>query len=573
MQQINSEAQHLHISFVQLLGEGGFGKVFLADLAGGHGFQQQAAVKVLHPQFQHHPELLVRQLDEARMLGLLNHRNIVKVYDVCEINGQVSILMEYVDGISLSTLLKSSPVPWGVALQWVADCASALHDAHQAHHPQTGLPLKLIHRDIKPSNLLISKSGTLKLLDFGIAKMEGVREAKTSTHQMGTERYMAPEQWLENTSSASVDVYALGRTMLEMLHGKLLPRCPLDANLHGQSIQRLVDEIPCGIDDSVPQVILDTGKNLLLEMLSHDPMRRPSSEAVADRALCLAEAIGVGAVRAYMGSVFDKLNNEGLAGEALNDISMQSGFSEMQTQSVQPSTVNIEVSSFGSLRLISGGLSASVLNQSSDQSSIDRPYTGAVEATPSVSAVDSSVHVSSGRRWLLSLVVLIGALGLYGFMTPEQADEQGDESFASSYSSESDAKNTKGITTATNMQIVRSGLNENEDSLAIPEKMSAMGVSVKSVGQEANVRPATVKKQPLPTFEVVISSVPLGADVYLDGKYMGKSLLTLPAVSKGTHRIRLELGQKSIHKKLSIRDNGRFVWRANNPEGDTWFSY
>lgn len=560
MQHINIKPQQLHISFVRLLGEGGFGKVFLADIASGHGFQQQAAVKVLHPQFQHHPELLVRQLDEARMLGLLNHRNIVKVYDVCEIDGQMSILMEYVEGVSLSKLLKFNPVPWGVALQWVSDCAAALHDAHQAHHPQTGRQLKLIHRDIKPSNLLISRSGTLKLLDFGIAKMDGVREAKTSTHQMGTERYMAPEQWLENTSSASVDIYALGRTMLEMLYGKLLPRCPLDVALHDQSIQRLVEEIPSVVDDSVPQIILDTGKNLLLEMLNHDPTRRPSAEEVADRALCLAEAIGVGSVRTYMASVFESLSVTASGVDSGSNSSMLSN-----TQTVQTSSLNIEVSSLGSLKLVSGGLSASVPSNS-ERASMDLPLgeNAGAEAAVKIDS-DSTLRLLSRA---LALVFLLGVFGLYGFMTLNANVEKLDASVSSSSTVEAIEKEDHGTSSVPTV-------SEGGDTLVVEEPLGTEDheETQQAAADEPVKAKVPLKKQPVSKYEVVISSVPLGADVYLDGQYMGKSLLTLPAVSKGTHRIRLELGENSIHKKLSIRDNGRFVWRMNNPEGETWFSY
>ena len=246
----------IQLSLLQVLGQGGFGKVFLADVQSGSSFQQRVAIKVLHPEYQQETQLLARQLDEARMLGLLNHRNIVKVFDICNLSGQNAILMEYVDGVSLSEMLKHQSIPWGVTWQLVADCASALTAAFEGVHPQTGKRLRLIHRDIKPSNLLVSKSGTLKVLDFGIAKMDGDREAKTSTHQMGTARYMAPEQWLENTSSSSVDVYALGRTALEMLLGRLVPRTPLDPRLHREQLQIQLQSVSI---DETPRVVFDTG--------------------------------------------------------------------------------------------------------------------------------------------------------------------------------------------------------------------------------------------------------------------------------------------------------------------------
>ena len=156
------------------------------------------------------------------------------------------------------------------------------------------MPLELIHRDVKPSNILLSTSGTVKLLDFGIAKMNGVRESKTSTHQMGTARYMAPEQWLSNHSSSAVDVYALARTALEMLMGELLPRTPLEKGLHDQILLQTVQNVPT---TDVPHILADAGRDLLWSMLSYEFEKRPNISEVADRALGLAEAMGVTSLR------------------------------------------------------------------------------------------------------------------------------------------------------------------------------------------------------------------------------------------------------------------------------------
>ena len=135
----SATANTVHISLLRLLGQGGFGQVFLAEMNTEYGFTQRVAVKVLHPEYQHDQKILSRLIDEARMLGALNQRNIVKVHDVCEINGQMAIIMEYIEGLSLS-VSKQSPIGWAETWQVIADCAAGLAIAmRQKIHTQMPL--------------------------------------------------------------------------------------------------------------------------------------------------------------------------------------------------------------------------------------------------------------------------------------------------------------------------------------------------------------------------------------------------------------------------------------------------
>ena len=507
-------ASTVRISFLRILGQGGFGKVFLAEMATGYGFTQRIAVKVLHPEYQQEPKLLSRLLDEARMLGALNHRNIVKVYDVCEVNGQSAILMEYVEGRSLSTLLKEGPLTWGQTWQVIADCALALSDAYNAKHQVTGNPLYLMHRDIKPSNLLLSSSGTVKLLDFGIAKMNGVGESKTSTHQMGTARYMAPEQWLANQSSPSVDVYALARTALELLNGEFLPRTPLDRALHDQVLLKAVRHAPSA---DVPQILADAGRELLWRMLSYDSEQRPSITEVADRALGLAEAIGGESLRGLIG-------NRSQRGPILGDASV--------TETVPFDLSAVDTESL--LTLVQGDQQTeSNLNMSKFDSS----------QTNTVSGV--SIGIGMG-----AVLCLGGAL-----WTTQQ------EPSTESNDTEPLAK-----------RVVERPLHSSstEQELLSSDNQDAAPV----LKQSSKSKPTVINEQPKPVYSVVISSLPLGAMVFIDGKASGRTLLHNVPLKEGTHHLELHFGEVHIERTVDITGDTRFVWRPNASSGtEEWSSF
>ena len=511
----------VHISFLGILGQGGFGKVFLAEMATEYGFTQRIAVKVLHSEYGREPKLLSRLLDEARMLGVLNHRNIVKVYDVCEVNGQSAILMEYVDGRSLSELLKQGALTWGQTWQIVADCAQALADAYDAKHQLTGSPLYLIHRDIKPSNLLLSSSGTVKLLDFGIAKMNGVSESKTSTHQMGTARYMAPEQWLANQSSSSVDVYALARTALELLHGKFLPRTPLDRELHDQTLLQAVQQAP---SSNVPKILTDTGRELLWSMLSYEPDQRPSIADVADRALGIAEAMGVVSLRGLM-----------IERTVATDV----------RQSIDAVTepIPFDLSSLDTKSLLS-------------------IVQGDAKSKPDLKAQDDSPSKERGLSawgWLTVLSCLAFALWIFqGTNKPESHSHSAKALQNARTEGESDQ------TTMDPVPIVpkdkgEKGLMQPKQTLRIsPEKSHSVGTAPSAAS----------------THTVVISSLPLGAMVFIDGKAVGRTLLHNVALKEGSHRIELQLGEVRIERTVDVTEDIRFVWRANAANGtEEWSSF
>ena len=175
---------------------GGMGEVFRAvDTRLGRA----VAIKVVDQQF------LARFEREARAISSLNHPHICTLYDI----GPNYLVMELLDGETLSARLKGGPLPVEEALRYAAQIVSALADAH-AHG--------IVHRDLKPGNIMLTKSGA-KVLDFGLATWEGDDSLTGSRMIMGTPAYMAPEQREGKPSDARTDIYSFGRVLYEMLTG------------------------------------------------------------------------------------------------------------------------------------------------------------------------------------------------------------------------------------------------------------------------------------------------------------------------------------------------------------------
>ncbi len=284
------------ISFVEALGKGGFGAVYLADIRSRTNFEQRLAVKVLNEELGNNEEVVRRQRDEARLLAQLNHDHIVKVFDLLEIDGRPAVLMEYVPGVDANRLVRGGPMPARAVLEVVAAIASALQAAYNTVSPFTGRPLHVVHRDIKPSNILVSEHGTVKVLDFGIARADFDREGQTRSVAFGTARYMAPEQWMNEKVTAAVDVFALGVTMLELLTGQPAERLPLRTDKYNAGRDRQIGQVR---DPRWGAVWWRRLEELLQDMLAFDPEDRVSAERVHEVCTELSEEVGGISLRRY----------------------------------------------------------------------------------------------------------------------------------------------------------------------------------------------------------------------------------------------------------------------------------
>jgi len=207
------------------LGRGGMGEVYLARQAGARGFSQLVAIKRLRPGGR---EWEARSFaDEARILSRLHHENIARVYGFFELEGNPYLVMEYVEGNSLYTLLELARrqghrFSESVACAVMAAVADALDCAH--HVADTaGRPLHIVHRDVSTTNILIAKAGRVVLLDFGVAlfNQEGRVATRTgATFIKGKPPYLSPEQVKHQPLDARSDLFSVGTILVELLTGE-----------------------------------------------------------------------------------------------------------------------------------------------------------------------------------------------------------------------------------------------------------------------------------------------------------------------------------------------------------------
>ncbi len=210
---------------VSAIGEGGMGRVWAARMEGTHGFRKVVAIKTLSPSVASDPEAERMFLNEAHLASQIRHRHVVEILDLGEQDGVIYLVMEWIDGESLQRILRSGltrraeAIPPSLAARIAADAAAGLHAAHELAD-DTGRPLAMVHRDVSPQNILVGRDGTVKVVDFGIAKALGqVNQATRSGELKGKLAYMSPEQVNAQPIDRRSDVFALGTVLFEMLTG------------------------------------------------------------------------------------------------------------------------------------------------------------------------------------------------------------------------------------------------------------------------------------------------------------------------------------------------------------------
>ena len=203
------------------LATGGMGEIFLARLEGAAGFEKLFVIKRILPHLADDARFRQMLIAEARLASKLSHANICQVYELGETDGQLYIVMEYLEGVTLLPLLRKQSkemgqLEFGLVAGVVQQVTDALHYAHELRD-RGGESIGIVHRDVTPGNIFITDSGVAKVLDFGIAK---VKDASANT-QTGTVKgkyaYMAPEQLRGGGLDRRVDVFALGVCVYEML--------------------------------------------------------------------------------------------------------------------------------------------------------------------------------------------------------------------------------------------------------------------------------------------------------------------------------------------------------------------
>ncbi|HEY4183775.1 MAG TPA: serine/threonine-protein kinase [Polyangia bacterium] len=210
-----------HYELLHPLGAGGMAEVFKARALGPAGFEREVVIKRILPAYGRDEDFVRMFADEARILGLVNHPNVVQALEFGEEDGTLYLALEYVEGPSLSRILRAlraanrrmSPA---IAAYIAREICRALDCVHRLED-ESGVRLDVVHRDVTPSNVIVTPWGGVKLLDFGVAKFaSAVRSTREGTVK-GKPAYLAPEQLQGKQIDGRVDLFALGIVMHEML--------------------------------------------------------------------------------------------------------------------------------------------------------------------------------------------------------------------------------------------------------------------------------------------------------------------------------------------------------------------
>ncbi|MEP7123244.1 MAG: serine/threonine-protein kinase [Byssovorax sp.] len=223
------------------LAVGGMAVVHLGRLLGPVGFARTVAIKQLLPQFASDPDFVTMFLDEARVASRVRHPNVVATFDVVVEGDEIFLVMDYVQGETLSRLLRASAsrrqlVPPAIAVNVVLAALAGLHAAHEATTEQ-GAPLHLVHRDMSPQNVMVGVDGSARVLDFGVAKAVGRAQHTREGEIKGKIAYMAPEQIRGRGIDRRADIYATSVMLWEALTLRRLIRGETDAERMYQVLQ------------------------------------------------------------------------------------------------------------------------------------------------------------------------------------------------------------------------------------------------------------------------------------------------------------------------------------------------
>lgn len=232
-----------HYRILEKLGAGGMGEVFLAE---DTKLERKVALKFLPAQFSSDKEERKRFIHEAKAASALDHPNICSVYEIGETpEGQLFIAMGYYEGKTLKEKMKAGPLPINEAVAIAIQIAEGLKKAHNKG---------IVHRDLKPANIMLTDEGTVKIVDFGLAKLKGLTRLTRSGTTLGTVAYMSPEQAMGKEVDQRSDIWSLGVILYEMLIGKL----PFPGEYDQAILYSVINEEP----ESVSKIRSDIPDNL-----------------------------------------------------------------------------------------------------------------------------------------------------------------------------------------------------------------------------------------------------------------------------------------------------------------------
>lgn len=367
-----------------VMASGGMATVHYGRLTGPAGFSRPVAIKQMHAHYATNPEFAAMFLDEAQLASRVRHPNVVSLLDLVTTPDDIFLILEYVHGDSLSSLLRRSaergiPVPIRIAATVVCSALYGLHAAHEAKDA-LGRSLQIVHRDVSPQNILVGTDGVARVLDFGVAKAAYRLRATGEGEVKGKVSYMAPEQLNGDDVDRRSDVFSAAIVLWEALTGKRMA----DGSNPGTSVVKiLLGEIepPSHHRPDVP-VELD---EVVVRALQKNPADR--YQTARDMTVALEAAVGVAAASEIGAWV------EMLAGQTIGPRAQV--FEEIESQ----------LSRGGDHRHTVEVDRLTAIGRPEDETLTD------LDGPPVPAGIDMVAGSRRNRRWKLGAVLLTLALG------------------------------------------------------------------------------------------------------------------------------------------------------------------
>jgi serine/threonine-protein kinase len=497
-----------------LLARGGMAEVYLARISGVGGFAKLLVIKRILPHLGEDPEFREMFINEGRVAARLDHPNICQVYELGEVDGEVFLAMEYLDGLAWADLMKLLPRGRGVELRVTAtvlgQICEGLRFAHE-HVDLDGTPMPIVHRDVSPQNLMITTEGVCKLLDFGVSKVltEGTR---TRTGMLkGKLPYMAPEQIRGEPIDARADVFSMGVVLWESLTGDRLFQRESDYQIWKAITEEDIPPVSSLVPGTPPQV-----DAIVARALERDVERRyPSIRAFSGELRDAAERAGGTFDNTTLSQIMRSLGAGKLA-ERHDRVSRAIG---RPTRASDPPPLPAAIT---------------------EPNPIVEP-----SVTHSVALRDASVKVRRRpwRGWPLVLLTGLLSILFIGSMMWSQSEEPeiAEESDVSVLvQADADA----GVEVAAPDAVTAEQVDvappdaalADEEQIAIDDPPAPARRVVRRAKRKAEVRKAADVEQAEPGFYSV-DSHPY-ATIYIDGKSFGDTPLFKVELPSGKHRVR-----------------------------------
>lgn len=517
------------------LARGGMAEVWLARQRGRAGFEKTLVLKTISSPFNENPAFVEMFLTEARLAALINHPNVVQIFDLSDEQGEPFIAMEYLEGRNLAQVHKALwAVPgrlWepGLAVRLVAECCAGLDFAHNLKDSR-GTALNIIHRDVTPENIFVTYQGHVKILDFGIAKASASSSLTKPGNIRGKLLFLAPEQVLAQTLDRRVDVWALGVNLYLLLTG----HHPFDAVAEVDVMRAITEARPRPPSEHRPGLppMLDA---IVLRALEKDRDRRYPSVAALRLLLeeYLSELAPVGAfhLEAQMEQLFpvdtDPIRQKLSALLGLPTEEIVASLSNESTVVPRPTPAALATPApSGELKELDTAEFAAVLTGAASPPRVEDP------AAPLRPVLDEPTHVDSspfdaptptlfvrtrkkGRAVPWGLAAAAGVLLLVGLVWGPRAPQAPTVPPPTSPAQQDTRPPPPEVSPPAEQPPAPAPSEENPPDK--PVAAPTPGANAGALAVSSNVR----------------------ANVYLDGRMVGKTPLRLPDVPRGDHRLRV----------------------------------